>query len=120
VAELAAQDRHLAQRLIAQRPEIMAQIEWGITEEFLTTVNDALKQRTQLYYRDQNQGLDAIPRVSAYMAAKLGWSDEHRARMEQEYRDEVTASRAWQDDYEAAMRRREDRRRMLAPSKKGR
>ena len=120
VAELAAQDRDLAQRLIAQRPEIMAQIEWGITEEFLTTVNDALKQRTQLYYRDQNQGLDAIPAVGAYMAQKLGWSDEHRARMEREYRDEVAASRAWQDDYEAAMQRREERRRMLAPSKKGR
>jgi glycerol-3-phosphate dehydrogenase len=98
----------------------MAQIEWGITEEFLTTVNDALKQRTQLYYRDVNQGLDAIAAVGAYMAQKLGWSDEHRARMEQEYRDEVAASRAWQDDYEAAMQRREERRRALAPSKKKR
>ena len=52
-------------------------------------------RRTQIFFRDQDQGLGGVERVGRYMASALHWSDERRAASEQDYRDEVALSRAW-------------------------
>lgn len=85
----------LAEPLVPGRPEILAQVQWGIEEELCCTVTDALKQRTQLFYRDLDQGLGAIAATGALMQTLLGWTDEQRERSEQDYRDEVARSRVW-------------------------
>ena len=86
----------LAAPLVPGRPEILAQVQWGVEQELCATVTDALKQRTQLFYRDTDQGLGAIEATGQLMQTLLGWTDEQRQASEQDYRDEVAKSRAWQ------------------------
>ena len=66
-----------------------------IDEELAATVLDVLKQRTQLYYRDVDQGLGAVEWVGNRMATRLGWSGDQTRAMKDGYRDEVARSRAW-------------------------
>ncbi len=102
IAELARDRPALGQRIAGARPEILAQIEWAVTKELCCTITDAMKQRTQLYYRANDQGLGAVDVVGQHMARLLGWDDE-RLRAEQEaYRDEVAKSRAWRGEWEGS------------------
>jgi glycerol-3-phosphate dehydrogenase len=116
VARLAAADASLQQPIVDGRPEIMAQIQFGIDEEFLATVSDALKQRTQLYYRDSDQGLGGIDRVSTFMATALGWDAATTAAQGDAYRAEVALSRRWQEDVEEAIEARRYARSLPAAS----
>ena len=51
IAERCADDASLAAPLVEGRPEILAQVDWGIDEELAATVSDILIRRTQLFYR---------------------------------------------------------------------
>ncbi len=95
IAELVADDPSLGARILPDRPEIMAQINYGIYEEFACTVRDILKQRTQIYYRDVQQGLTVVDKVAAHMATLLRWDADTQAHMAQQYRDEVALHAAW-------------------------
>lgn len=95
VAERAVREPDLAERLCEGRPEIRAQVDFSIDEELAATVLDVLKQRTQLYYRDVDQGLGAVEWVGNRMATRLGWSGDQTRAMKDGYRDEVARSRAW-------------------------
>ncbi len=116
VAQLAQADASLRQPIVDGRPEIMAQVAFGIEHEFLATVSDALKQRTQLYYRDTDQGLGGIERVAAFMAAALGWDDATTAAQGDAYRAEVALSRRWQADVQQAIEARRHARSLPAAS----
>ena len=96
LAKMCADDASLAARLVDGRPERMAQVHFAVDEEYACTLCDIMIRRTQLYYRDQNQGLDAVPAVADALAKKLGWSDEQKAQNIADYQKEVDASRAWQ------------------------
>jgi glycerol-3-phosphate dehydrogenase len=98
VAERAARQQELATRVLADRPEIMAQVDYAVTHELATTLSDVLSRRTQLFFRDRNQGLGACERVSAYMAGLLGWDEERRAAEVDAYQQDVARSRAWRED----------------------
>jgi len=98
IAELVVADPTLAVPLIDGRPEIAAQIVWAATEELAATVSDAMIRRTQLYYRDPNQGLDAVDTVAGLLATQLGWSSEEAARHADNYRSEVKRSRSWRTE----------------------
>jgi len=52
-------------------------------------------RRTQLFYRDVDQGLGAVPAVAARMAEKLGWDDARRQAEIARYEAVVEQSRAW-------------------------
>ncbi|MDH5490376.1 MAG: hypothetical protein OEY14_00235, partial [Myxococcales bacterium] len=81
--------------LIEGRPEVLAQVDWAIEEELAASVTDVLLRRTQLFFRDREQGLDAAPKIASRMAHRLGW-DEAREREELAgYEAEVARSRAW-------------------------
>ncbi|MFT5460024.1 MAG: glycerol-3-phosphate dehydrogenase, partial [Myxococcota bacterium] len=95
IARLAADDRSLAARLVPTRPEILAQVDWAVRQELASEVADIMVRRTQVFYRDQDQGLGAVPVVSARMAALLGWSEERRRESAAAYEAEVAMSRAW-------------------------
>lgn len=95
VVELVNANPELGRQLLPHRPEILAQVDFGVSEEFACTVTDILKQRTQVFYRDREQGLAAIPVVATRLQELLSWSDEERATSEVEYREEVALSRRW-------------------------
>lgn len=103
IAKMVVGEPQLGERLLAHRPEIMAQVDFGVREELASTVLDIIKQRTQLFYRDDNQGLDAVPKVADRMAALLRWSAEERAQMIAHYEADVALNRQWREDVGAAM-----------------
>lgn len=96
IAQLCKERPELASRLIPDRPEILAQVEYAATNEFAATVCDVLIRRTQLFYRDVDQGLGCAERVADCLAACLSWDEATRHRELQRYRDEVALSRRWQ------------------------
>jgi glycerol-3-phosphate dehydrogenase len=95
IAESVAKDPDLATPLVPGRPEIRAQVMWGIEKELACTVSDIMIRRTQLYYRDADQGLSALDTVAEMMAVSLGWNEPDKTRSVQDYREEVERSRRW-------------------------
>ena len=95
VARLMVASPELAEPVVEGRPEVMAQVAWAVDMELAGEVSDIFIRRTQLFFRDRDQGLSGVERVGRYLASKLDWSDERRAASEQDYRDEVALSRSW-------------------------
>ncbi len=95
VAERMARDPVAAARLVPGRPERMAQVDVAVEEEFAQRVSDVLVRRTQLHYRDHDQGLGCAEAVAARMGAKLGWDAARVAAEVAHYREEVALSRRW-------------------------
>ncbi|MBN2798459.1 MAG: glycerol-3-phosphate dehydrogenase [Deltaproteobacteria bacterium] len=95
LARWVRRDPSLAARLVEGRPEILAAVDWAVEEECATRLEDVMLRRTQLYYRDLDQGLGALDAVSERMAALLGWDAARRAEEVAIYRAEVTRSRRW-------------------------
>ncbi|HEY8431856.1 MAG TPA: glycerol-3-phosphate dehydrogenase [Sandaracinaceae bacterium] len=98
IARRMAKDASACERLVPGRPEVMAQVDWAVHEELAATVCDVMIRRTQLFYRDRDQGLGAAESVAARMARELGWDDATRQRELERYREEVARSRAWRDE----------------------
>ncbi len=95
IAERCAANPTLCEPIIEGRPEIMAQVDFGVDEELAATVSDIMIRRTQIFFRDIDQGLGAAEKVASRMAALIGWDDEERQRWIEEYRAEVALSRRW-------------------------
>lgn len=95
ITELCIADQNLCSPLLQGRPEILAQVHWAVEQEFATHLEDFFVRRTQLYYRDANHGLDALPTVTGCMATLLGWSPDQSARQQSEYRDFVALHQRW-------------------------
>jgi len=97
VARLMAADQSAASRLLTDRPERMAQVDFAVTRELARRLSDVMVRRTQLYFRDPDQGLGAVPAIAARMARLLGWSEERTGTEIADYRAEVALSRSWKD-----------------------
>ncbi len=97
IANLCASDGKLAALLIPGRPEVLAQVDWAVHTELATRVSDFMIRRTQLYYRDVDQGLGATELVAERMGELLGWDEERTAAEVAHYREEVALSRSWRD-----------------------
>lgn len=99
VVELVLKDSSLGQPLLpnSDRSEIMAQVVFSVESELAQSINDVMIRRTQLFFKDRNQGLDCIESVADMMGALLDWTPEQRTWHLDSYREEVTRSRRWQD-----------------------
>lgn len=95
IGALCAARPELAAPLVPGRPEILAQVEHAVREELAATVCDVLIRRTQIFFRDRDQGLGCAERVAAHMAGLLGWDDATKERELERYRGEVELSRHW-------------------------
>lgn len=95
VAELAAADQALAVKLTPERPEIMAQVAYAVKCELAQTARDVLIRRTQMFFRDRDQGLGAVERVAELMATLLGWTADRTTSEVLAYQEEVSRSRRW-------------------------
>jgi len=92
-----ADDASLAAPLVDGRPEIIAQVDWAVTEELAARLVDVMARRTQLFYRDRDQGLGAAPAVARRMAGLLGWDEARTAGEIAHYERVVARSRQWRD-----------------------
>lgn len=93
--QMALQDQERLAPLVPGRPEILAQVDWAVQQELAATVTDFMERRTQLYFRDVDQGLGALEVVKNRMAALLGWTAVEAEGHAQHYRNEVARSRRW-------------------------
>lgn len=96
VVSLALKSPELARPLIAGRCEIAAQVVFAVESELAATATDFLIQRTQIFYRDDDQGLTVANEVVRLMADLLGWDTERQNLELERYRHDVAASRGWQ------------------------
>lgn len=101
IARMMAADGKLAARLVPGRPEVLAQVDWAVHEELAATVCDVMIRRTQLFFRDVDQGLGAAPVVAARMAELLGWDEARTTEEVARYEREVALSRAWREELES-------------------
>ena len=76
----------------------MAQVDFGVREELAANVSDIFIRRTQIFFRDDDQGLGSVNAVADRMATLLGWSDEARQRSIADYEAEVALSRKWREE----------------------
>jgi len=97
IAEMAAQDPVLAAPLVEGRPEIMAQVDFAVNTELAATVRDVMIRRTQLFFRDLDQGLSATEAIGERMAALLDWGHEQKTTEILAYQQEVARSRRWRE-----------------------
>ncbi len=95
IADRIAARPALAAPLVAGRPEVMAQVEHAVADELAATLSDVMTRRTQLFYRDHDQGLGAAPAIAEHMGSMLGWSPERRAAEIARYEADVALSRRW-------------------------
>jgi len=98
IAERCNKDPRLLEPLIPGRPEILGMVDWSVKEELAERVSDVMMRRTQLHYRDHDQGLGALEAVAQRMAEILGWDDDRRAQEILIYQSEVGRSRAWRSE----------------------
>ena len=54
-------------------------------------------RRTQIFFRDYEQGLGAVERVASRMAQLIGWSDDEKHKSIDEYKAQVALSRRWKE-----------------------
>ena len=69
-----------------------------MNEELAQTVTDVMERRTQLFFRDRNQGLGAVEKIAQRMKELLGWSDTRKVQEIIAYQAEVEMSRRWKDE----------------------
>jgi glycerol-3-phosphate dehydrogenase len=98
IAKLVKDDAGLAHRLVAGRPEILAQVTYAATEELAASVTDVMVRRTQLFYRDVDQGLGCLDAVAHELARRLGWDERTQRGMSDAYRAEVALARRWRTE----------------------
>ncbi|MDH3485546.1 MAG: glycerol-3-phosphate dehydrogenase [Myxococcales bacterium] len=102
IAKRCVKDPSQREPIIEGRREIMAQVDWGVEEELAASVADIMIRRTQIFYRDYDQGLGAIDKVATRMATLIGWSAEEKQRHIEHYRARVALSRRWRDELAGA------------------
>jgi len=101
LAELCDEDPKLTEPIIPGRVEIMAQIDFGVHEELAASVSDILIRRTQIFFRDYDQGLASVDKVANRMAELIGWSDAEKQKSIDHYKSEVALSRKWKEELRA-------------------
>lgn len=85
----------LGEKLVPGRPECLAQVDFAVHHELAKTIRDVMIRRTQLYYRDHDQGLGATDAVADRMAVLLGWDEARKTAEVLAWQQEVGRSRAW-------------------------
>jgi glycerol-3-phosphate dehydrogenase len=98
LAELCAKNPKLVEPIVPGRIEIMAQVDYGVREELAASVSDIMIRRTQIFFRDHEQGLQSVEKVADRMASLIGWSAEERAKSIEGYEHEVALSQKWREE----------------------
>ncbi len=97
LAKLCAGTPSLMKPIVPGRVEIMAQVDFGVREELAASVTDIMLRRTQIFFRDHDQGLGAVDEVATRMAHLIGWSDDEKQKSIDDYKATVARSRRWRE-----------------------
>ncbi|MGB5811581.1 MAG: glycerol-3-phosphate dehydrogenase [Polyangiales bacterium] len=98
LAKVCVDDAAQCEPIVDGRPDIVAQIDWAVNEELAASVADVMIRRTQLFYRDPDQGLGVVEKVADRLAALIGWDAAERARHVDAYKARVALSRRWREE----------------------
>ncbi len=98
LAKMCAADPSLTEPIVPGRVEIMAQVDFGVKEEFAASVSDVMTRRTQIFFRDFEQGLGSVEKVATRMAHLIGWSEEEKQKSVDEYKVDVARSQRWKQE----------------------
>lgn len=98
LAKLCATDPSQMEPIVPGRVEIMAQIDFGVREELAASISDIMIRRTQIFFRDFQQGLGSLEKVALRMAHLIGWSDEEKQKSIDAYKAEVALSQRWKEE----------------------
>jgi glycerol-3-phosphate dehydrogenase len=93
LAERIAASPELGQRMQPDLPYVWAEVEFAVEHDLARTMDDVLSRRVPLLLIGRDQGLDVADRVADMAAARLGWSDERKARELDAYRAVVEGTR---------------------------
>ena len=96
IARSIAEEPTLGERLVSDRAEVLAMVDWAVKTEFAMRLSDVMIRRTQLFFKDQDQGLGALDRIADRMGMLLDWTPETIQEEKEAYREEVALSRQWQ------------------------
>lgn len=77
VAQVANEQPTFAQKLIASRPYLNAEVIYQVREEMAVTLRDVLARRWRLELSDWNLTAQVAPLVADLMASELGWDDTY-------------------------------------------
>jgi glycerol-3-phosphate dehydrogenase len=97
LAKMCAENPPLLEPIVPGRIEIMAQVDFGVHEELAASVSDVMIRRTQIFFRDYQQGLGSVEKVANRMAELIGWSEEEKQRSIDEYKAAVALSQKWKE-----------------------
>ena len=78
IEKLAAGNPELAKKVHPDYPYTFAQVQWAIDEELALSLEDVLARRIRLLFLDAKAAEAAAPAVAAFMAPRLGWSEERQ------------------------------------------
>jgi glycerol-3-phosphate dehydrogenase len=78
----------LRERISANRPYILAEIDYQVKHEKVVSLNDIMLRRTQLQLSDE-QGMDCVERIADHLSKLLGWSSERRTAEISQYKDSL-------------------------------
>jgi glycerol-3-phosphate dehydrogenase len=98
LAKMCAADPSLTEPIVPGRIEIMAQVDFGVKEELAASVSDVMTRRTQIFFRDFEQGLGSVEKVATRMAHLIGWSEEEKQKSVDEYKVDVARSQRWKQE----------------------
>ena len=93
IIALAAADPEAARRLLPALPYRRVEVAHAVAVEMAATLDDMLRRRLPLAFRDGGGGLAVSDDVAGLMRAVLGWSSEETARAVAEYRVGVERER---------------------------
>ena len=83
IEKLAAENPELAKKVHPDHPYTFAQVQWALDEELALSLEDVLARRIRLLFLDAKAAEAAAPAVAAFMATRLGWSEErHKAELD--------------------------------------
>lgn len=91
VADLAARDNALAERLVEGLPYLAAECIYAVTNELAVTLGDILIRRTHVAFETPDHGTSVAPRVAHLVGSLFGWSERQRHLALESYAAEVAA-----------------------------
>jgi len=84
--------------IIQGRLEPWGLIRWSVERELATTLGDFMIRRTQIFFKDYDQGLGVAAKVADHMGELLGWSAERIESEVKAYQAEVAMAREWRNE----------------------
>ena len=86
-----SEDPRLGGTLHPRRPEVLAEVDHAVEQEWARTLSDIMWRRTELAFTADN-GLLAVPLVVARMGRLLGWTKLEAQRQRERHEAEVEAA----------------------------